>query len=234
MDDHNENDSRPEATATGEDAPPKLTSDAAPESTLTSSSADDRVENESNEASATISGTIAEESSGKPDCANGPEGTVDGEPATEDSESDTTLRNGGPGCWSRGLLLIGSFFVAMLVAGTVSSGGGAEFLGATAALFFIIPIMFLGFPAGLPVFFERLFTPASQNQEGSEGNLPLGCFIYTVVGLTGLLVRDRRWFWSVFVLWLLLLLANISGCRPVFLKAVEGAFGASPRPGPKR
>ncbi|MFY7951950.1 MAG: hypothetical protein ACOVT5_05540 [Armatimonadaceae bacterium] len=225
---HNENDSRPEATASGEDAPPKLTSDAAPESTLTNPSADERVEIESNEASATISGTIEEQSSGKPDCANGPEGTVDGEPATEDSESDTTLRNGGPGCWSRGLLLIGSFFLAFVSAGTIFSGGGIGDIAVIVSMVLLLPMTITLFPGGLTLFFERLFAPDSQNVIRSEGNQTLGWLVYLLVALVGVFVRDRRWFWSVFGLWTLLLLTNIAGCRHIIMKEIEDGFGASP------
>lgn len=133
-----------------------------------------------------------------------------------------------PGCWSRGALLLGSIFIAVLAAGS-----GAEFtdlraLLAVAAMVVLIPTSLLAFPAGLTLFFERLFSPQAPGLSRPEGNQTLGCLIYSLLALMGMFVRDRRWFWSIFGVWIGLLMVNVAGCQPMIDWTFEQGFGASP------
>ncbi len=156
------------------------------------------------------------------DGAGPPKSTVDGDASVHGSVAGT------PGCWSRGLLLIGSFFLAFVSAGTIFSGGGIGDIAVIVSMVLLLPMTITLFPSGLTLFFERLFAPDSQNVIRSEGNQTLGWLVYLLVALVGVFVRDRRWFWSVFGLWTLLLLANIAGCRHIVMKEMEDGFGASP------
>jgi len=136
--------------------------------------------------------------------------------------------SGKLGCWSRGAVLAGSFLLAVVAAATIFSGGGVGDIVAIATMVFIAPLVILTFPNGLAFLLERLFAPDSHNVIRSESISSIGWLIYLVAASAGLLVRERRWFWSVFGLWVFLLLANIAGCRPLFMKAMDDGFGGKP------
>jgi len=105
---------------------------------------------------------------------------------------------------------------------------------AAAALVVVLPTLLLSFPAGLTVFFERLLNPATASLPRPEGNQTLGCLVYALLALVGMCVRERRWFRSIFAVWIALLIANIVGCQPLIDWTLEEGFGAAPAGNRKR